>query len=392
MPRATDHAMKADEFMKRLRLLTWGPITRQDLIFAGVCIIACCVLLRLPTGFEGARSEGRPVAAKVITVDDSHSHTIGLIRTGSQSLTIEVTGGQDQGRQYEVVNHYLGKLELDKVYRPGDTVLAVLQGSGDRMDQAEVVDRYRMRVEGVLVGLFVVFMLIFAGWVGVKSILSFFFTALMIWKILLPGYLNNYHPVALTLLIMAVLCGVIIFLVAGFTRKGVIAFSGAFAGVGLTCLFSLIFGHYFAIPGVIKPFAETLLYTGFPRLNLSDIFLAGIFLASSGAVMDIAMDVAASMTEIKKQKPDINMADLTLAGFSVGRAVVGTMTTTLLLAYSGGYSTLLMVLIAQGVPMTNILNIQYIAAEILHTMVGSFGLVLVAPLTALIGGFMLTRI
>jgi uncharacterized membrane protein len=67
------------------------------------------------------------------------------------------------------------------------------------------------------------------------------------------------------------------------------------------------------------------------------------------------------------------------------------MTTTLLLAYSGSYSGVLMVMMAQGVPMANILNLSYISAEILHTLVGSFGLVLTAPLTAVIGGLVYSR-
>jgi uncharacterized membrane protein len=67
------------------------------------------------------------------------------------------------------------------------------------------------------------------------------------------------------------------------------------------------------------------------------------------------------------------------------------MTTTLLLAYSGGYTAMLMVFIAQGTPLINVLNITYVSAEILHTLVGSFGLVLVAPLTALIGGIAYNR-
>ena len=63
------------------------------------------------------------------------------------------------------------------------------------------------------------------------------------------------------------------------------------------------------------------------------------------------------------------------------------MTTTLLLAYTGSYTALLMVLTSQGVPLFNILNLSYVSAEILHTLIGSFGLVTVAPLTALIGSF-----
>ena len=70
---------------------------------------------------------------------------------------------------------------------------------------------------------------------------------------------------------------------------------------------------------------------------------------------------------------------------------MGTMTTTLLFAYSGGYVALLMVFMAQGTPISNILNYKYVAAEMIHTVIGSFGLVTVAPFTALCAGLLLTH-
>ena len=75
----------------------------------------------------------------------------------------------------------------------------------------------------------------------------------------------------------------------------------------------------------------------------------------------------------------------------VGRSVVGTMTTTLLFACSSSYLTLLMVFMAQDIPLANMLNLSYISAEILTTLVGSFGLVTVAPLTALAAGLVYKR-
>ncbi|MGD8114755.1 MAG: YibE/F family protein, partial [Sphaerochaetaceae bacterium] len=66
------------------------------------------------------------------------------------------------------------------------------------------------------------------------------------------------------------------------------------------------------------------------------------------------------------------------------------MTTTLLLAYSGGYTGMLMTFMAKGVPFENVLNMVYVSSELVHTFVGSFGLVLVAPFTALLGGLILT--
>ena len=69
---------------------------------------------------------------------------------------------------------------------------------------------------------------------------------------------------------------------------------------------------------------------------------------------------------------------------------MGTMTTTLLFAYSGGYIALLMVFMAQGTPIDQMLNYKYVAAELIHTVIGSFGLVTVAPFTALCSGILFT--
>jgi len=132
-----------------------------------------------------------------------------------------------------------------------------------------------------------------------------------------------------------------------------------------------------------------LLYSGFPNLNLNTIFLAGVYLASSGALMDLAMDISAAQYELFCVKPDISRAVLIKSGMSVGRLVVGTMTTTLLLAYSGGYTALLMIFMAKGGSAMSFFNNHYVANELFYTLAGSIGLVATAPLTAIAGGFIL---
>ncbi len=72
----------------------------------------------------------------------------------------------------------------------------------------------------------------------------------------------------------------------------------------------------------------------------------------------------------------------------IGRAVIGTMTTTLLLAYSSSHITMFLLFMAKGLPAENILNAPFVAAEILNILVGSFGLITVAPFTALVAGLL----
>ena len=138
------------------------------------------------------------------------------------------------------------------------------------------------------------------------------------------------------------------------------------------------------VNGATMPYAQQLLYSGFSFLNLQDVFIGAIVLASSGAVMDLGMDIAAGICEIKRHNPSLGFRELFLSGLRMGRAVVGTMTTTLLLAYSGGYLTLMMVFAAQGTRPADFINSTLVSAEVVKTLVGSFGLVLVAPFTALV--------
>jgi uncharacterized membrane protein len=326
-----------------------------------------------------------------MTVDNSEVRQYGIIRLGTQVLEVSLKSGPFKGEHIEATNQLIGKLELDKFFCPGDVALVVLSLKDGKIYHATAQDHYRIGIEIVLLATFAILLIIFGGWTGTKALLSFLFATLMIWKILIPSFLKGYDPIVISSAVVIALTASIIFLVGGLSKRGLVAFAGSALGIATTCLLALLFSRGFHLHGAVKPFSETLLYCGFPDLDLSRIFIASVFMASSGAVMDLAMDVASLIDEVVKKKPDIRFFETLNSGFSVGRAVVGTMTTTLLLAYSSSYVTLLMVFMAQGIPLMNIVNINYVAAEILNTVVGSFGLVTVAPFTALTGAFFYTK-
>jgi uncharacterized membrane protein len=362
---------------------------KKEAALLAVFVFLSGILFAVPTGFE-ERAPKKSIRSKgeVIAVDNSEMHQRGIIRTGDQGVTLKILNGPFEGRIVKGSNPLLGQMDLDKIFEVGDTALLVLtlDEKGDIIF-VNPQQHYRLDLEILLLCLFALSLLVFGGWTGAKALLSFLFSALMIWKVLVPFMLRGYDPVLVSLGVVAVLTGVIVFLVAGITKKGVVAFLGAFLGVLTSCLMAAYFTSRFHVHGAVLPFAETLLYSGFAHLNLTKIYIAAVFIAASGAVMDLAMDVAASMDELVSKRKDITVTEAIGSGLRVGRAVVGTMTTTLLLAYSGGYITLVMAFMAQGVPLANLFNLIYVAAEVLKTVVGSFGLVMVAPFTAVVGGF-----
>lgn len=368
-------------------------IPLRELIFNLIVLIFVVILVFLPTGFrENTYSESMRAVVKVLEVNnDNVSKTVSFVFEGEQVCKVEILDGPFKGQQTFAHNRFMGRLEMDKSFTERDKALAVIDYTDKNIRNVTLIDHYRLNLESILIGIFALFLILFARWTGAKALVSFLMTVLMIWKLLVPLLLKGWNPIIISLYFVVTATSIIIFMVGGLNRQSLAAVLGSLSGTLLTTILAIIFGNNFKIHGAVLPYSESLLYAGYADLDLTQILIAVVFIASAGAVMDLAMDIAAAVHEVVEKKPDITKAEAIRSGLNVGRTVVGTMTTTLLFAYTGGYISLLMYFMAQGTPVVDIFNLKYVSMEIMHTIVGSFGLVAVAPFTALASGVLLTK-
>jgi uncharacterized membrane protein len=364
----------------------------KNSILGAATLLVCIALWVMPDFFQSPFQQSvERYRGRVLEVDNSLIQQYGIVKAGSQVLQVEIIEGPLAGQVVEAGNDLLGKMETDKMFQAGDTALLVLSVKRGEVVSATAYDHYRLNTELLLVILFAVLLVGFAGWGGVRALLSFAFAILMMWKVLLPLILRGGDPVWVALGVITLITAATLYLVAGVSRTALVALLGSLLGILLTIGLSTLLLPSFRLHGAILPFSETLLYSGFEHLNLTRLFLAAIFIGASGAVLDVAIDVSTAMSEVVTKRPDISRPALIQSGFAVGRNMTSTMVTTLLMAYVSGYIALLMIFMGQGVPLSSLLNTNYVAAEILRTVVGSFGLVTVAPFTALVGGLVYVR-
>ena len=342
-------------------------------------MLACAALWFAP-GPKTLANDGHYTAtAKVVEVDDSALALHGFLEYGTQRLKVDL----GERGVFAAENEIRAQMDLDKKFKVGDTALVVVPADLNPDTILVARDHWRLGWGAALFAGFCVLLVIFGGWTGAKALFSFVFSCFAVWKLLIPLCLSGWHASTVAFITVAVLTAVIMYLVAGWTKKGAGAFLGAMLGVVASLGLAHFFGRVMNVNGATMPFSQALLYSGYEFLNLQDLFIGAIVLASSGAVMDLAMDISAGVAEVVRHNPSLSRRELFLSGLRMGRAVVGTMTTTLLLAYSGGYLTLLMVFASQGTSPIDFLNSTLVSAELVKTLVGSFGLVLVAPFTAL---------
>ncbi|MXI86064.1 YibE/F family protein [Sphaerochaeta halotolerans] len=365
----------------------------REWLLLAILLGVVLLLIMIPTGFEreiyinaiGSR-------ARLIALDNSNMYQTGVVRMGEQICTIEILSGPHAGKQTEAINLLNGKLEFDTVYEEGDIAwVLVEQDKEGEIVFTNMVSHYRFSKELLLLALFAFGLILFSGKTGVRTIISFALAFLLIWKVLIPLTLKGYEPMLVSLLVGSFLAVACLLLVAGLTKKAYAAIIGTIICSVITVLFSMWGTWYLKLHGAVMPWSESLLFAGYESMQLTKVFQAAIYLSCLGALLDLAIDISSALEEVQRHHPAITRTALIQSGLNIGRSVVGSQTTTLLLAYIGSYLTIMMVYMAQGTPVMSILNSPSVAAEILHTMVGCIALVLVAPITSVTCGYLYER-
>jgi Predicted multitransmembrane protein len=119
-------------------------------------------------------------------------------------------------------------------------------------------------------------------------------------------------------------------------------------------------------------------------LNFKAILFGCILIGALGAIMDVSMSIASTMKELRDNNPRISKGSIVRAGMSVGRDTIGTMTTTLVLAYISGTVFLILEYMSNNSRFIDIINQDMIASDIIKTFASSIGLIFTIPITVFV--------
>jgi len=312
------------------------------------------------------------------------SESMGNLFAGKTwEVKVKITSGPFKDR-IVTTQHFEGQNPAyDFAVRTGDRVILSLETEDHVLIGVYISDLAR---DKYLLGLFLLFLaciLILGSWQGLKTIISLAATAWGVLTILLPGILAGRDPVLVTVIVCAGVTVITHMLVTGFTRKSFSAIVGTMAGIIIAGGLARLVIFLSRIHGLTSEESRLFFFTyAEGKLDVTGLLFAGIVLGSLGAVMDVAMSIASSITEINQANPDLGFGRLFKSGLNIGRDVMGTMSNTLILAYTGSALPLMLLIAANNVPFLKYINLEMIATEIIRALSGSIGLFLAVPFTA----------
>ena len=334
------------------------------------------------------------VKARVIEIIDEQRGLDygGGMSVDVQTFKVEILTGEHKGKILVSENTMLGNPAYDLWVAAGDKVLLVLETGSDGVVNGYLMDYARDTYIFILLGLFILLLIVIGRLQGLKAAITLGITIFLIGKFMLPLLFRGYDPVLLALITSLAASTITFVAVTGWTRKSMAAILGTLGGLAAAAILSIIVSVLANLRGLSDEEAQMLLYI--PQgvnFDFQGLLLAGIIIGALGAVMDVSMSIASSMDEINKKIPNLSFKELVTSGMNVGKDIMGTMSNTLILAYTGASIPLLLLLMAYEQPFIKLINMDFLATEFVRALCGSIGLILAIPITAVIAGFLFNQ-
>ena len=299
-----------------------------------------------------------------------------------QTIKVDVLDGPKEGEIITIENDYLKLSEGDKFYFRYSVYI-------DGSEAYGVINIDRKGSLYFLIGIFVLAVIIFGRWQGVRSLFALAGSFFAIFYILMPGILGGWNPVLASVLVASVILFAAIFFTHGFNRESAVAYSGTMIAVFLTSLFAIFSVHLTDLSGFASEASTYLNFNTGGSLDFTALLLGAMIIGVLGVLDDIAVTQAAVVTELFNSNSSLSRTEVYGKALRVGREHVGALVNTLVLAYTGASLPLLLHFYTASSSLSMSLNTELFATEIVRTIVGSIGLILAVPIVTVLAVFYL---
>lgn len=359
------------------RRVLWGRVLRlliPLLVLAGM-IWGSSFVTRAHIGASHRSGYARATVQEVVV-----DQTEGAPYTGIQKVRVTVTSGTHKGESCELSN--ANSYHIGAYCQPGTKIIAMLIENEDgELTGGSVYNYDRTGMVYLLVGLFAVIMVLVGGKKGAAALFSLVFTFASVICVYIPLlYVGCNGILAGIVCAVLILCGSI-YILNGWSMKGLAAMVGTTLGVAISGLLAMAVGKLFHLSGYNLEDAEAMVYiAGNTSVDVTNILYAGVLISSLGAVMDVSISIVAAMQEVHEQAPGLSAKELMRSGMRVGRDMMGTMSDTLILAYTGSATSVLLTVYSFERPYLQMMGYNAIITEILCGLCGTIGVILTVPL------------
>lgn len=329
--------------------------------------------------------------ARVLRILESGDIDVDGVQQFHQKAELEILNGDEKGKHITIDHGAIFTIQDYQKIKEGEVVVINKPGSQPIKDFYYITDKYRLPNVLMLVGIFFALAIFFGRKRGFTSILGLIFSTLVIFWYLIPRISAGHSPLTTGIFAALAIAFFSLYLSHGLNRRTTIAMVSTVLALGGAVILDILFVTIAKLSGTGTEEAFYLQLGG-GTLDLRGILLTGILIGVLGVLDDITTAQAATVEEIHRANPSVTFTELYKSGLSVGREHIASLVNTLVLAYVGAsFPLLLLYSMQKSTSLWVTLNSNFIAEELIRTLVGSSVLVLAVPLTTVLASWWVTR-
>lgn len=300
-----------------------------------------------------------------------------------QHLKIKILNGKHKGEIYTVRNTVELAIPYKLIFTLHEKmVLQLDEDENGKVTTLKIYERARDIKAYIIIAIFAAALIFVGGKNGIKALAGLGVSIALIFGIFLPLIIRGANPILTALLVCSASTVSTLFIISGNNKKTYTAILGTVGGIIIAGLFAFAAGKMLRLSGLGNEDAQMLAFIPQHRkIDYQGLLFAGMMLGAMGAVMDVAMSVSSAMWEIITVSPTISNKQLVKSGMNIGRDIIGSMSNTLILAYVSTSVPVLLLFIIFSNGFTEIINLEFLSAEILRAVSGSIGLIFTIPIT-----------
>jgi uncharacterized membrane protein len=286
----------------------------------------------------------------------------------------------------DIEEEYIGSLKV----KVGDKIIVNSIENDEGKMQVFITDKYRTPAMILLFSFFVAIIILFAKTRGLSSLFGLLFSLLVLVLYVVPQISKGNDPFLVSIIGAIIIAPISIYLAHGFTKKTTIAIISTIISLIIGTILAIVFVDLAQLSGVGSEEAY-FLKSDVLNFNIKGLLLGGIVFGILGILDDVTTAQTAAMYEVLIANPAITLKNLYLSGLNVGNEHMSAVVNTLVLAYVGSSFPLLLLLTQADLltPLWVQINSEFIAEEIVRTLVGSCALILSVPISTIIAAYML---
>lgn len=366
--------------------------TRIALLLSLLAVIAGVILIvwlvpRLTTFFSSQRPPGQvgydssTVRAEVLEILETGQITLGERPQRYQVFTARVLEGNFAGQVVEIEYGLQQIRPNDADVRAGEQVLISIGVRPDGQIVAFFTDFIRIGSIFQLFLIFVLFSVLIGGWKGLRGLLGIALSLIVIVAYIIPQILAGKNPVLVSIIGSFGFLAVSLYIVYGWTLKTHAAVLGMLIALVITGVLAWLSINFTRLSGFGDENVMFLAQMTATPIDMRGLLLGGMIIGALGVLDDLVISQSSAVFELHGANPTLRLGFLYRRAMNIGRDHVAATVNTLVLAYAGASLPMLLMFSLNNQNPGLLLNLNFIAEEVVRTLVGSIGLFASVPIT-----------